>query len=283
LWSPLPLQRTGPPDASQPAESASTIGFVATTALRGLQMLETLAGMRQPATLREVAVRAGLSESYAFRILQALENEGYLHHLGRSGYRLGSRALALATVIGPRPAMLRLMHPIVARLAAVSGEAAVVHLRAGHFRVLVLAVPARSGPLLDPAGVLGERSPLATGASGRIILAHLPETELAGVDLNGVTPEQLAAIRAQGYETSYGENHPGITGISVPLLAATDDPTIRPIVLGSMTIAGASKRLPTQAVARLVGPLLGACRDLSPRLAALLGPNPGATIDALDL
>jgi DNA-binding IclR family transcriptional regulator len=256
---------------------------VATTALRGLQMLETLAGMRQPATLPDVAARAGLSESNAFRILQALEDEGYLHHLGRSGYRLGSRALALGTVIGPRPAMLRLMHPIVARLAVVSGEAAVVHLRAGEFRVLVLGVPAPSGPLLDPAGVLGERSPLAAGASGRIILAYLPETELAGVDLDGVTTEQLATIRAQGYETSYGENHPGINGISVPLLATPDNPTTPPIVLGSMTIAGPSERLPPQAVARLVGPLLGACRDLSPRLAALLGPNPGSTIEALDL
>lgn len=246
-------------------------------------MLETLAGMRQPATLRDIADRVGLSESNAFRILQALEQEGYLHHLGRSGYRLASRSLALATVIGPRPAMLRLMHPVVARLAAMSGEAAVVHLRAGHFRVLVLGVPAPSGPILDPAGVLGERSPLATGASGRIILAYLPETELAGVDLHGVTPDQLAAICARGYEMSYGENHPGINGISVPLLAETENPAAPPIVLGSMTIAGPSERLPSQAVARLVGPLMSACRDLSPRLAALLGPHPGTTIEALDL
>ena len=256
---------------------------MASTALRGLHVLETLAGMRQPATLRDVAARAGLSESNAFRILQALEHEGYVHHLGRSGYRLASRALALATVIGPRPAMLRLMHPIVARLAAVSGEAAVVHLRAGDFRVLVLGVPARSGPLLDPAGVLGERSPLASGASGRIILAYLPETELADVDLDGVTPQQLTAIRDRGYETSYGENHPGVNGVSVPLLAAPEKPATAPIVIGSMTIAGPAERLRPQALSRLVGPLLGACRDLSPRLAALLGPNPGATIEALDL
>lgn len=256
---------------------------MATTALRGLQMLETLAGMRQPATLRDVAARAGLSESNAFRVLQSLEQEGYLHHLGRSGYRLASRALALASVIGPRPAMLRLIHPVVARLAAVSGEAAVVHLRAGHFRVLVLGVPAPSGPILDPAGVLGERSALASGASGRIILAYLPDTELAGIDLHGVMPDQLAAIRARGYEMSYGENHPGINGISVPLLAESEDPAIPPLVLGSMTIAGPAQRLPPSAVARLVGPLRGACRDLSPRLAALLGPNPGATVAALDL
>jgi DNA-binding IclR family transcriptional regulator len=256
---------------------------VATTALRGLELLEALAGMRQPATLRAVADRAGLSESYAFRLLQALEHKGYLHHLGRSGYRLASRSVALAILIGPRPAMLRLMYPVVARLATVSGEAAVVHLRAGHSRVLVLGLPAPSGPILDPAGVLGERSPLATGASGRIILAHLPEVELVGIDLDGVTPQHLARIRERGYEMSYGENHPGINGISVPLLAEAENPGSPALALGSVTVAGPSKRLPPQALARLVGPLLGACRDLSPRLAALLGPNPGATIEALDL
>ncbi|PJK19493.1 IclR family transcriptional regulator [Mycolicibacterium goodii] len=256
---------------------------MATTALRGLQMLETLAGMRQPATLRDIADRAGLSESNAFRILQALEQEGYLHHLGRSGYRLASRSLALATVIGPRPAMLRLMYPVVARLAAISGEAAVIHLRAGHFRVLVLGVPARSGPILDPAGVLGERTPLASGASGRVILAHLPEAEGAGIDFEGVTPEQLATIRERGYETSHGENHPGINGISVPLLAEIGSPSNSPIALGAMTIAGPAERLPDGGLLRLAGPLQAACRDLSPRLAALLGPNPGATLDALDL
>ncbi|KWX67479.1 IclR family transcriptional regulator [Mycobacterium sp. NAZ190054] len=256
---------------------------MATTALRGLQLLEALAGMRQPATLRDIAERAGLSESYAFRLLQALEREGYLHHLGRSGYRLASRSVALATLIGPRPAMLRVMYPVVARLATVSGEAAIVHLRAGHFRVLVLGVPAPSGPVVDPAGVLGERSPLTSGASGRIILAHLPESELGGIDLDGITPEHLAEIRRRGYEMSYGENHPGINGVSVPLLAQAEDQVDPPLALGSMTIAGPAARLPRQALVRLVRPLQGACRDVSPRLAALLGPNPGATVNALDL
>jgi DNA-binding IclR family transcriptional regulator len=254
---------------------------VATTALRGLHLLETLAGMRQPATLRDIAVRAELSESYAFRLLRALEVEGFLHHLGRSGYRLGSRSIALATVMGPRPAMMRLMYPVVARLAADSGEAAVVHLRAGDFRVLVLGVPSPSGPVVDPAGVLGERSPLTAGASGRVILAHLSAAELA--EFERIDIDSLTVIREQGYEMSFGENHVGVNGISVPMLADVDDPSAPGAVLGSLTVAGPSARMTPEVMTRLLGPLRRACRDLSPRLAALLGPNPGATIGALDL
>lgn len=254
---------------------------VPTTALRGLHLLETLAGMRQPAALREIASRAGLSESYAFRLLRALESDGYLHHLGRSGYRLGSRSVALATVMSPRPAMMRLMYPLVARLASASGEAVAVHLRAGDFRVLVLAVPSPSGPAIDPAGVLGERSPLTSGASGRVILAQLPASELRVFE--EVDARKLAVIRERGYEMSFEENHIGMNGVSVPLVAEADDPSATHTVLGSLTIAGPAERLTPKALARLAIPLQGASRDLSPRLAALLGPHPGAAIDALDL
>jgi IclR family acetate operon transcriptional repressor len=280
-----------------------------TTALRGLQVLEALAGMRQPAPLRAVATRVGLSESQAFRILQELERAGYLDHLGRTGYRLASRSIALATLIGPRPALLRAIYPVITRLAHNTGESVVLHLRSGAARVLVLGVApptgpmsaapagttaasgvsastnprtsAASGPVFDPGGALGERSPLVAGASGRIILAFLPETELAAMDLDGITAEQLRAIRDRGHEVSHGENHPGISGVSAPLLAysACEQPT----VLGSITVAGPSARFGPGELTRVLAPLLGACRDLAPRLASILGPDPGAVVEALDL
>jgi DNA-binding IclR family transcriptional regulator len=250
---------------------------MATTFLRGLEVLEALAGMRQPASLAAVARRTGLSQAQAFRVLQALERGGYLDHLGRSGYRLGSRSVALSTLIGPRPALLRAVYPALARLATTTHEAVVLHLRSGPDRVLVLGVPAPSGPIRDPAGVLGERSPLAVGASGRVILAQLPPTEIAALDPYGISLARIERIRELGYETSYGENHPGINGISAPLLA--DDHT----VLGSITIAGPAERLPEAAISRLAGPLIGACQELSPRLASILGPSPGVTLKALDL
>ena len=253
------------------------------TALRGLQVLEALAGMRQPASLRAVAERIGLSESQTFRVLRELERGGYLDHLGRSGYRLAGRSVALATLIGPRPAMLRAIQPVITRLAHLTGEAVVLHLRSGSARVLVLGVPSPSGPVLDPAGVLGERSPLAVGSSGRIILAHLPDAELASTDLGSLTSDQLRTIRERGYETSFGENHPGINGVSAPLLAYRDDADEQGEALGSITIAGPAERLSEKDFPRVLPMLLAACRDLGPRLAAILGPDPGETVRALDL
>jgi DNA-binding IclR family transcriptional regulator len=53
-------------------------------------------------------------------------------------------------------------------------------------------------------------------------------------------------------------------------------------LLGSLTVAGPASRMTPEVMTPLLGPLRRACRDLSPRLAALLGPDPGATIGALD-
>jgi len=233
--------------------------------------------MRQPASLRDIAERAGQSQSQTFRVLQALERDGYLEHLGRAGYRLGGRSVALGGLLGLRPAVLRAISPLIARLAIQTGAAAVLHLRSGSDRVLVLSVPTPAGPAHDPAEVVGERSPLAVGASGRVILAHLPPADIDQFNLDGVTRARLARIREQGYEISHSENHPGINGISMALLA--DDGT----ALGSMTLAGPASQMTDAALARLAPMLLRACRELAPRLANLLGPNPGTTVEALDL
>lgn len=248
-----------------------------TTSLRGLEVLEILAGMQQPASLRAISQRAALSEPHVFRILQALEDAGYVDHIGRLGYRTGSRAVALSTLIGPRASVLRAIHPVVSRLAAAVHQAVVLHLRSGSYRVLVFGVSAPSGPIRDPAGVLGERSPLAVGASGRVILAYLPKAEIDGFQLDGPTLARLATIRETGYETSFEENHPGINGISGPLL--TDDA----VALGSMTIAGPAARLPPESLVRLARPLSRACGELAPKLTTLLGPNAGGTVAALDI
>lgn len=243
--------------------------------LRGLQVLEALAGMEQPAGLPAVVARTGLSQSQAFRALRSLEQDGYVEHVGRSGYRVGSRAVAMATMIGPRPPLLRAVHPVVSHLVNATGHSVAVHLRTGSDRVLVLGIAAPNDPVRQSVAT-GERSPLNVGCSGRVILAYLSEEELAGTGFD-IAADRLATIRAHGYDISCGENHPGVNGIAGALLEEDGSP------LGSVSIAGPATRLPEPALTKLAKPLLAACRDLSPRLSSLLGPDPGATVAALDL
>lgn len=255
--------------------------------LRGLHILEAMSGMKQPVSLSAIAERMGLSETQAFRTLKSLEEEGYVDHLGRRGYRLGSRAVALAILLGPRPALMRVVQPVVARLVATTAESAAMHLRSGRHRVLVMGVPKPNSPLRETVS-LGERAPLTSGCAGQVILAHLPEDQQAEIlaaarpTTEGRTTADrlalLARIRGQGYALSHGENHPGVRGIAVALLDPTDGTP-----LGSLTIASPDVRLPEARTRMLAGMLKAAAQDLAPRLANLVGPHSSGDLSALDV
>ena len=142
--------------------------------LRALHILETLASMKQPAGLAAIAARSQLSPTRAYRTLRGLQEQGFVDHTGRRGYRVGSRSVALASVIGPRPAMLQRARPVLTRVASL-GFGATLHLRSGDHRVLVLGVAGSHG---GASGYLiGERAPLVSGCSGTSILAHLSSEE----------------------------------------------------------------------------------------------------------
>ena len=252
-------------------------------AVRALHVLEILAGMRQPALLDAVAARTGLTKMKAYRVLRALEQDGYVDHAGRSGYRVGSRSLSLATLIGPRPALLKRARPVLNRLAETARETATLHLRSGAYRVLVLGAEPANWDLRH-AVRLGERAPLTNGCSGTVILARLPAAEaatlLAARPRSEHRPDVAALdrIRADGYAISRNANHQGVAGVAAALLEPDDG-----YPLGSLAIAGPDHRLPDQALEQLAGPLTAAARELAPQLAAVLGPHASVRQDALDV
>src|SRR6478752_10679773 len=64
---------------------------------RGLLVLETVAGRRDPATLTEIHETSGLPKSTIVRLLSALVEEDYLVRVDeRPSYRLGHKVMALA-------------------------------------------------------------------------------------------------------------------------------------------------------------------------------------------
>lgn len=248
--------------------------------IRALRILETLAGLQQPAPLMTIADHAGLPKTKAYRVLRDLQDNGYVDHIGRSGYRVGARAVALASLVGPRPALVQRARPVLVRLAADAGESASLHLRSGAHRVLVLSA--------DPPGAtqriahIGERSPLTSGCGGTAILAFLPTPEVEVVlaqESRAVRPDlldRLAHIRGQGFATSQSANHAELNGVAAPVL----DPDSGH-ALGSIAVAGHPSRLPD--ASRLAQPVLAACAELGPRLATVLGPSSSVRLESLNV
>jgi IclR family acetate operon transcriptional repressor len=252
-------------------------------ALRALQVLEALAGMEQPASLAQVAETTRLPTTKAYRSLRALQDHGFVDHLGHRGYRLGGRSVALASLIGPRPALLRAAQPLLHRLAAFVQETSSLHLRSGTHRVLVIGAEAR-GQALRSSFTIGERAPLTSGCSGTVILAHLPVAEARKITASRPRREKrpsaalLAVIRTDGYAMSFSDNHVGVNGVAAPLLDPIDN-----YPLGSIAIAGAERRLPEYKLRELELPLRKTCRELEPHLARMLGPNSSERLASLDV
>jgi IclR family transcriptional regulator, acetate operon repressor len=255
-------------------------------ALRALHVLEQLAGMEQPAGLPAIVGRTQLSKSKAYRALRALQDAGFVDHVGHGGYRLGTRSAALASLIGSRPAVVQAARPVLVQLANLASAGAALHLRSGDHRVLVLGVVSAKAPAdaTVPRVPVGERAPLTSGCGGTAILAYLPPAEADSVIRARQRREprpsraSLARIRAAGYAVSFSANHPGLNGIGAPLL----DP-IDAFPLGSIAIAGRDEQLPEDALHRLSDPLIAACARLAPRLAKVLGPNSSERRATLDV
>lgn len=250
--------------------------------MRVLLLLETLSGMEQPTSLAAVVTRSGLPRSKAYRSLRALQDAGFLDRVGRQGYRIGARSLSLSMMIGPRPGFVRIALPILRWLADVTHESATLFLRSGNHRIHVLAADAPDRSLAKHLPPPGERAPLATGASGLAILAHLRDDEIRDVLRNrpGAKPSQkrLAEIRNDGYAISFSGNRQGANGIAAPIL----DPEDR-TPLGSIAVAGPAVRVPEAALRAHSIPLRRACAQLAPQLATMLGPHASQRQATLDV
>jgi IclR family transcriptional regulator, acetate operon repressor len=250
--------------------------------LRAVRVLETLAGMEQPAPLAAVAERTGLPRTKAYRALRALERDGFVGHVGRAGYRTSGRSLSLALLLGPRPILRQRAISVLTRLSAATSTTSTLYMRSGEHRVLLLATPPPYGPRLE--AVLGERAPLTSGCVGKAILAFLPsETRSALVEnsprsVPRPTPDELDGIVEQGYAISRNVNHVGVSGVAAPLL---DPSGAGP--LGSLCLAGPTGDLTDADLYELSRPLIAACAELAPRLATLIGQDGWIRQEALDI
>jgi IclR family transcriptional regulator, acetate operon repressor len=251
--------------------------------VRSLLVLEALSGMAQPASMERVMARTQLPKSKAYRALRALQDEGFVDRVGRAGYRVGGRSLALSLLIGPRPALLQTLRPVVRWLSDVTGQTATLHLRSGKDRVLALGAGPKQATSQDLPPI-GERAPLSVGCGGTSILAYLPAEEAADVLNAGTgstevaTTDDLATIRNDGFALSFASNHAGTNGVAAPLLDPLDS-----YPLGSLAIAGPARMLNESKLREYALPLRRACTQVAPHLASMLGPNSSERLDALDV
>jgi len=153
-----------------------------------------------------------------------------------------------------------------------TGENAELHVRQGETRVPIELV--RSPHNLRPFVEIGAPLPLHLGASGKVLLAWLPEAKretLAvasaarfddkGVFDTGALRTQFDRIRAQGWAASDGERSSGVAALAAPAFDAGGR------VVGAILVSMPSVRLSAKRC-RGVAPLV---KEAADRVSVALG------------
>ena len=214
-------------------ESAGIEG--AETARRAGRLLEIVAAAGGPASLEWIGNQAGLSKSTAYRLLRALQDEGWLERSGRAGYQVGSRLIRLAATIDPGRDVAKRAEPWLESLASLTSETITLAVRRGNWAV-VAAGAESTAHALRQAAQIGHRTPLARGCAGLAILAWLPGPDQARIARelaagNHVSPadvtgldSRLSAVVRDGFVRSFEENHPGVAAVAAPVFLGTGGP-----------------------------------------------------------
>lgn len=175
-----------------------------------------------PVTIAELTEALGLNRTVVYRLLTTLRLRGFVVQQGRQ-YLPGPMLVRIAEYVEPELRASASSH--MAKLAEGIGETVVMHIRDGTDAVVLDEhVPTRH--VVRVAHEEGSRHSLAKGASGRVLLAYLPEAVARRVARHVDDPERLARelerVRETGYAISHDELQQGVHGLGVPIRANGD-------------------------------------------------------------
>ena len=161
---------------------------------RACRILKLIAEKREGLRYLEIAKALRIPSSSLSGILPGLIDERFLSiDPSTKRYLLGPEILLLAGNYLNNLDIVEIGKPVLRKLMEVTGESAALSLQVGHEFITMARVDSLQP--LRPILQIGERRPLYATASGKAILAFLPEQELeqylASANLNAFTSKTI--------------------------------------------------------------------------------------------
>jgi IclR family acetate operon transcriptional repressor len=253
---------TAPPRRGRTPGKTAGAGAQVQSLTRGLSLLEALARAEGGLTLTDVAQRVQLAPSTAHRLLSTLEKMGYVYQSGDLGrWYVGLQAFTVGTSFLANRDFVAHSHPYMRRLMEQSGETANLGILDGTEAVFIDQVQCRE--TMRTIVKLGSRVPLHASGVGKAIFAAMPDDEIEAIlkvkglpriTANTITsPEtmwqSIRVIRQRGWSFDDEEHALSTRCVAAPVYNEHAE------VLGAISIAGPSSRLPDERIKQL-GPLV---------------------------
>ncbi len=243
---------------------------------RGLQVLSLFTRERPALTLTEIVRVTGLNKTTVFRILTTLNGDGYLERdPGTSRYRPGLKVLHLGFTAIASLDLRQVARPHLSRLSGTTGETTSISILDGLDVVYIERIRGHQSIVGVVLGI-GSRIPAHCGSMGKVMLAHLPTSELSErlhkAVLNPCTPMSIVAepaieteleqVRKQGFATNNEELEIGLRAVAAPIWNHSDQ------VVAAINVSGSVRTISSD---RLMNELMPQVRDTGELISQALG------------
>jgi DNA-binding IclR family transcriptional regulator len=217
---------------------------------RALAILEALETANMPRNLSEIARATGLYKSTILRILESLQDEGYVVKVEDSRYALGPRIMQLGIAYESSNPLRHHVLPTLEKIVAQGTESASFHVRQnGQDRLCLFRENSRHSTLdrVDS----GDRLPVRRGAAGKVLLAFGDEKEPGG---------EMDEIRTSCIAISLGERDKLCAGMAAPVFSGGQR------LIGALSLSGPKERFQPGDLERMKPQLLDAAREITGQL-----------------
>jgi DNA-binding IclR family transcriptional regulator len=256
---------------------------------KSIDLLYSFESHQPEQSLSQISRSLGFPPSTTRRLLKVMISRRLIQQDAATKlYRLGPGLFYLASVAREGLEIRRVALPFMERLRELTGENAVLHeLRDGK-RVCIEKVESKE--VLRDSLRVGDQFPAHAGASGKVLLAYLPNEKLhdyvkSGPALEAFTPRtitdpkklaaDLARTRRQGFAYSCGERvMDGLCAISAPIFDSDGR------VPYSLTITLTPFRLQAKGRNKLVELVKRIATEISHKLGSEAGIDGGTDTDA---
>lgn len=230
---------------------------------RALQLLAVFDEAHAALSLSDLLERSELPKTTVIRLVQTLEQSGFLFRRSDGRLCLGPALIRLSRAVAVTWSLPEAADQTLEALRGQTLETVNLYLLEGTWRVCVAQ---KQGPqhvrYVVPIGV---RLPLWAGASGKAFLAHRPSDFVARVlresgkdqAFAGSLAADLEQIRARGYAVSRDERERGAASVSALILDRNQD------VVAALAISGPTTRFTDDRVSEFGALLKDAVREIS--------------------
>lgn len=202
--------------------------------IRGLRLLELLSQFPNGCPLAKISELAGLNKSTTHRLLQGLQNEGYVQPAITMGsYRLTTKCLSIGQKTLSSLNIINVAAPYLEKLNLALGETINFSKREDDHAIMIYKLEPTTG-MMKTRAYIGQHLQLYCSAMGKLYLAYEanqdyladywqshqniiePLTKNTITDIESMQNE-LAEIRAEGFAMDREENELGVVCVACPI------------------------------------------------------------------